>query len=152
MRLSQRIKEVSNLPTTDLVLALTGEPVGLGSTRKVFEVKDFPRYVVKIEMGTYNWQNILEWENWQMWRDYEPVAKYLAPCRFISKYGDVIIQDRVKHEGQYPEKLPEFLTDIKKTNFGFIGKKFVCCDYATIMVNPRMRQRKIKWKETTLST
>lgn len=43
-----------------------------------------------------------------------------------------MIQKRVEHRKRkdYPKYIPAVFTDTKLKNFGWIGDRFVCCDYS----------------------
>ena len=45
-----------------------------------------------------------------------------------------------------PEKVPAFLTDIKKRNFGDYEGRVVCVDYAMTIPNPSTRMKAVDWR------
>lgn len=76
------------------------------------------------------------------------IARWLAPCEFLSPDGRILLQRRVERVTQaykMPEKLPTFLTDFKKENFGWLDGKLVCIDYSITIPNPSMRLKKVNW-------
>lgn len=103
-----------------------------GISRRVFVLATDPTKVVKVEEYAGRFQNVIEWETWQQLRETK-YAAYLAPCHFISPCGIVLIQERVSPlppEREH-EKLPDFLTDFKRQNYGLLDGRVVCCDYGT---------------------
>ena len=127
---------------------LCGEKIGRGISRTVFECKLMPDMVVKVESEDYRtFQNVLEQRFWDYHKDAKHIAKWLAPCHFLSPDGRVLIQSRVSplREGEFPEKLPAFFTDTKRNHFGKFGKQIVCCDYALTVYNPSMKMIKAAW-------
>ena len=122
-----------------------GDLLGEGLSRKVYVCKLNSHYVVKIEAGGGSFQNIAEWDTWS-WLSTEPaMARWLAPCEFISTCGMMLIQRRVEpiRRGELPKKLPAFLTDIKLDNFGMLHGKVVCCDYGTIGASVRRAPKRM---------
>lgn len=50
--------------------------------------------------------------------------------------------------GSYPDRMPAFLTDMKRTNYGLIGKQVVCHDYGTnllMQMGLTKRMKKADW-------
>lgn len=124
---------------------LCGEYLGGGQYRDVFELKfNTKDFVVKIETLKYRrFNNVKEWEIWQLVEGYqgeaeENITSWFAPCEQISNNGRILIQRRTKDfyikEDKLPEKIPNFFTDVKPENFGWIGNKLVCHDYADVLL------------------
>lgn len=113
--------------------AICGKRIGMGSSRKVYVLKQNPEYVVKIERYTAygDFTNVMEWRNWLNYKDWKFLGPWLAPCATINVTGTVLIQRRVEFRARkfYPKYIPAFFTDLKLQNFGFIGDQFVCIDY-----------------------
>lgn len=113
---------------------LCGEYIGEGNSRIVFDCTILPEYVVKIQKENSNHDNINEWEMyWSV--AYQDKKKWLAECKWLSNNGRILIQKKArpitdKNKKNIPELIPAFLTDMKFSNYGFIGKQFVCFDYA----------------------
>lgn len=131
---------------------LCGKQLGEGIHRKVFECRLRDDLVVKVEDDGENfWRffaNAHEMRFWNDHRDYQPVAKWLAPCRYLSPDGRILLQDRcesITRAYELPEKMPSFLTDFKRENFGWLGGNLVCLDYATAIPNPNIRLKKAHW-------
>ncbi|ABF63541.1 hypothetical protein TM1040_0808 [Ruegeria sp. TM1040] len=132
----------------DVFRMLCGEMLGSGAAREVFECAYDPSLVVKIENAAGSFQNIAEWQMWWDAQHIPHAAEWLAPCVSISPCGIVLIQKRTTPAKRYPEKLPAWLTDTKRTNYGMIGKRFVCHDYGVhLMCNSGLskRKRKVEW-------
>ena len=133
---------------SDVFRMLCGDHIGSGAGRHVYECAYDPSVVVKIETEAGSFQNITEWN---LWRDAEFIphaAAWLAPCIKISPCGIVLIQKKTTTPKKYPDKVPAWLTDTKRTNYGMIGKRFVCHDYGVnLMCNSGLskRLRKVEW-------
>ena len=112
----------------DLADLICGPLLGRGVARRVFEHALDRDLVVKVEEDARSFQNILEWEIWDVVKD-GPYAKWFAPCRHISASGVVLLQDRVAPVTAFPARIPDFFTDLKLANFGKLRGKFVACDY-----------------------
>lgn len=139
----------SNTVATDLLRAFCGEVVGSGVARTVYECTVRPDLVVKVETVSASFQNVMEWELWQKFKDNKSVSKWLAPCELMSPCGTVMVQHRTTPlaRDRYPAKLPEFLTDQKWSNYGMIGDRFVCHDYGMIRARVQLQMLKTEWKE-----
>lgn len=124
-----------------------GDYIGGGAARAVYECTIRPDLVVKIEAPSQSFQNALEWEFWRRTYKLKDVRRWLAPCVSISACGSVLLQERTTPipEGKYPEKLPKFLTDIKRVNFGRLGRRTVCHDYAIVVAEFSLTMRKADW-------
>lgn len=136
------------LALTDGFNTLCAEQIGSGLYRNVFAMRFNPALVVKIENEpSRRWCNVLEWTLWQDWQDYDAVARWLAPCRHLSDGGHVLIMDRTRAAlaTELPRTLPAFLTDVKPANYGFIGNRFVCHDYAFTVTEMRQSRRRVSW-------
>ena len=115
-----------------LIDLLLGEKIGQGCHRIVYEHETNKDWVVKIQ-NSQEWSNIVEYEIWKtiMWTKYK---KWFAECFYISRNGKAMIQQKVEPITKYnehliPDKIPYFFTDVKASNFGFIGEQLVCHDY-----------------------
>lgn len=122
-----------------------GKKLNSGCTRVVYEFKPDRRYVVKIQYKDGHLHNSAEFLMWDSnWCS--PFQDMLAPCLWISNSGRILIQRRVsfRQKYRYPDTLPSCFNDHKFTNYGWIGKRFVCCDYAGLKIKMG-RLRKINW-------
>lgn len=128
--------------TRQVVNDLCGEMLGSGQHRDVYECRVDRRYVVKVERdpGVAVFANVTEWRNYMNLKDWRFVGPWLAPCILINQTGQVLLQERVSWEGKrrkdYPLYVPGVFTDLKLGNFGWIGDRFVCCDYAYLRHAP----------------
>ena len=124
--------------------------IGRGIGREVYVLETDPTKIVKIEIGSQSFQNVIEWETWDKLED-TPHAKWLAPCRHISPCGIVLIMDRTQplRPGEEPDRMPAWLNDHKRSNYGRLGKRVVCHDYGTnLLLNHgafNSRMRKVEW-------
>ena len=138
---------------------LCDERLGYGMSRQVFSCRLAPECVVKVEEAAGRFQNVIEWETWQRVKD-TPASRWFAACRWISPNGTLLVMERTRPPApaEYPDSLPAFLCDFKRTNYGMAkatdrhGKPdqewFVCHDYGThLMFENGMtkRMRKVEW-------
>ena len=135
----------------DLLRLVCGEVIDSGIGRTVYRCNLRPDLVLKFETESQSFQNVLEWDNWISFGDDPRVGPWLAPCVFISACGTVLAMERTiaPREKDYPEKLPAFLTDTKRRNYGMLNGKFVCHDYGIVNFTPPTRLRKADWWGTS---
>lgn len=126
---------------------MCGEYIGGGLYRNVFRSRLNPDEVIKVEMEGGCFSNVHEWEVWQQVQFAPALAKWFAPCKFISPAGSVMIQARTTPcaKKDLPEKVPGFLTDLKVENWGWLGDRVVCHDYGNILIGVDKRLKKVKW-------
>ena len=144
---------MSNVETfEDAFNFLCHEVLGQGVHRKVFTCRFREDLVVKVEdngdHAMRSFANVREFDFYNYWRDYEPVARWLAPCEYLSPDGRIMLQKRVDpipSDFKLPDMLPSFLTDHKKTNFGIYEGRLVCVDYATVIHAKNIKPRKAYW-------
>lgn len=133
----------------DFFYYMCAELLGTGQFRDVYVLRSNPKWVLKFETGSQSFSNIREWDTWNDSEHMGPeVRKWLAPCKSISPCGTVLMQRRTTPAKIYPEKIPTWMTDTKKSNFGMIGRQFVAHDYGNHLIcNSGMtkRLRKAKW-------
>lgn len=131
--------------------SVCGPLIGTGLYRDVYVLKQFPDYVVKIERNPSKgmFENVMEWRNYIQHHSWKFLGPWLAQCVTINKTGEVLIQRRVNWEGKrrkdYPKYIPAFFTDLKLKNFGWVGDKFVCCDYAFLVLGVPVKNKYAKW-------
>lgn len=128
---------------------LLGYELARGYYRAVYVCVTRPECVVKVELQERKFCNIREWDAWGRVRgtDHE---RWFAPCEWISPGGTIMLMRRTMPQGEYPDKVPYYFSDIKASNFGFIGKNLVCHDYAGHLMMEyglTKRMRKATWKE-----
>lgn len=125
---------------------MCGDLLGSGASRDVYVFAPDPRFVIKIETGAQSFSNIREWDLWHDAQHMGPeVSKWLAPCVAISACGTVLQQRRTRPAKTFPDKIPVWMTDTKRQNFGLIGNRFVAHDYGNHLVcnsglSPRLRK------------
>lgn len=133
----------------DLHHLLCGDFLGEGVNRKTYRCNIAPQYVIKVSDEHHQWQNVNEWEVY--WYASKVMAKWLAPCRFISPSGRYLIQDYVEpvRREELPKTLPRFLVDQKQENFGMLNGHLVARDYGTMvaMIDRIKGRRKANWNE-----
>lgn len=133
----------------ELFWTIAGERLGYGMSRTAYEAKILPNAVIKTEENSGKFQNIIEWETWNEVKG-SPFEKWFAPCLHISACGSVLIMARTARPNpdQYPELMPAFLTDFKRTNYGMLDGRLVCHDYGTNMLmrtGMTKRMKKVEW-------
>jgi hypothetical protein len=117
--------------------------IGQGMSRKVFSSTLMPNVVVKVEEDAKQFQNIVEWETWQRVKNTD-ASRWFAQCIEISADGKVLVMERTvpPQESEYLAKMPAYLVDFKRENYGVVTsgpqctgkgtKRFlVCHDYGT---------------------
>lgn len=113
---------------------LCDEEIGSGASRVTYSSKLLPQSVIKVEDRANHFQNVVEWELWKRAVDLG-ISGWFAECQHISSDGLILVQERTRPAApsEYPKKVPAFLGDFKRSNFGMVptrGKdKFVCHDY-----------------------
>lgn len=132
---------------------LCGKQLGSGIHRDVYECRIRPDLVVKVENSLQGeWRSFANVQEHQFWTDneYAPaVAKWLAPCEYLSPDGRISLQRRARPVQQgdaLPDKLPSFLTDLKDENFGWLDGQLVAVDYAMTITTASTRLRKADWR------
>jgi len=140
----------------ELAAVMVGKRLGVGVYRKVYVNRFDPTTVIKIEENGKGFCNVKEWEVWEAFIDTAPTKKFLAPCRFISPCGTILIQDRtwpIMTE-DLPKKIPSFINgDLKSENWGWLkygkpGKMVrrpVCHDYGGFLIGDPLRLVKADW-------
>lgn len=139
---------LDTFPTTasrDLMYLFVGERIGCGMSRVVYECSQDKDCVIKHEEKIGHFQNVIEWEIWNMVVGTE-LEKWFAPCISISHNGLFLIQKKIGPIAfnKYPEKVPAFFGDMKYKNFGMYNKHFVVCDYGNYMGREIFTKRMIK--------
>lgn len=132
------IGDLSDGVLRELMYLFVGEKIGDGSARKVYSLRQDDTKVVKIETGSSSFQNIIEWEIWTRFKNNTRVAKWLAPCHWISASGTHLIMSKCDNlrSNEIPKKVPKFLIDHKPDNFGLLDGKVVCRDYGLLGLTP----------------
>lgn len=128
---------------------ICGDLLGEGVARKVYSCMLNDAYVVKIERKARSFQNVAEWDTWSWAKGSPRHARWLAPCALISPCGAVMAQRKVVplRPEELPTRLPAWLCDLKRENFGLLDGKVVCCDYGT--VNSAIRDASTKLVKAT---
>jgi len=117
---------------SDFTDLFVGAHIGQGTSRSVYEYRLNPKWIIKIDRSG-QFCNVSEWDIWHNYKHIPEYAKFLAPCIHLSSCGRVMIQERtkpVKNIKDLPKEIPNFFSDFKIQNWGMIGKRFVCHDYA----------------------
>ena len=129
---------------------LCGDLLGRGLHRAVFRCRLRDGWVVKVEAGEQRrFANVLEYEFWQQVQYQEDVARWLAPCGELSPDGRLLLQrraDPLPLGFKFPPKMPKFLTDLKRSNFGLWKGNLVCIDYAFTISEASLDMRRAQWR------
>lgn len=142
-----------HFPTTtgrDLAAMMLDRQIGVGQYREVWSTELNAGRVLKLEGGTGQFSNVLEWEVWQAIKETKH-ARWFAPCYAISPCGIWLLQHRTEPMvdiTKLPKQVPAFFTDLKLSNWGFIDNRFVCHDYGNnlLMENGMThRMRRANW-------
>lgn len=124
--------------------------IGSGIHRDVFECRLNDKWVVKVE-NDLPWRYFANVHEMKFWNDNQycdAIKKWLAPCEYLSPDGLLLVQHRcqpLRDSDKLPDKLPAFLTDVKKDNWGILDGKLVCFDYALNIPSPSIRLKKADW-------
>lgn len=150
----------------DLMMCSLGTRLSNGCFRDVYAHTLNSELVLKIEYGHdrkdeydtgvnnsfCNVQEFLLWQGIQYLKGpLEWVKQWFAPIEWISPGGHILCMQRTYEmpEKERPEMIPDFLWDVKKENFGWIGDQFVCHDYAHVHAfasySKKMRKVKHLW-------
>lgn len=123
---------------------MSGKHLGCGISRDVFEHPTDISKVIKVENSVSYFQNVKEWEVWDLFQFCEKTSIWLAPCHAISENGTFLIMDKVEdaRPSEIPATLPSFLRDHKLENFGMLNGKFVCRDYGFLDFDLKLTRKK----------
>lgn len=131
----------------DLFHLLCDQQIGYGIARTVWSSRVLPSSVIKVEENAGSFQNVAEWQVWEAVKGTQ-FERWFAPCEWISANGSVLIQAKTVPALKYPERLPVFLTDTKRANYGLYKGRFVCHDYGKHLLlenGMTRRERKVEW-------
>lgn len=128
---------------------LCGKLLGEGIHRTVYECRIRPDLVVKVESAEQrHFANVVESKFYDDHEYVQQIVCWLAPVEYLSPDGRILLQRRcrpIADDDRLPDKLPAFLSDIKRNNFGWLDGRLVCVDYAMTIPNPSVRMRKADW-------
>lgn len=134
----------------ELLALLCDQRLGHGMTREVFRLYTDPSKVIKFELESGHFQNVLEYQVWDHVKDAEKFAKWFAPCHYISHCGRILVQSYAEPLAAIalPAEVPAFFTDLKPSNWGHIKGQPVAVDYGKHLMLERgmtTRMRKADW-------
>lgn len=117
-------------------------------SRDVYVWTPDPTLVLKLEVG-YKHQNVIEYETWWELKD-TPAEKWLAPCVWMSHCGQALLMKRTEpmRSSDDVERMPVWLSDHKRQNYGIYDGRLVCHDYGTNLLMYRGAQMKATHKVT----
>lgn len=135
----------------DLLDLCTDKAISQGSTRSVYKSALAADEVLKFETSARRFQNILEWETWQIVQYFPKHKRWFVPCVSISDCGTILIQKYARdlEESELLAELPVYFADIKRENFGMFNGQVVCRDYGNTFLIDRgfntTRMKKADW-------
>lgn len=142
---------------TDLITSLIGEKLGQGSYRAVYQHNWDKDWVIKIEPKSTD-SNVTEFMLWDevngLCGDLSWVRNWFAPVLWMSPNGKVLCMQKTTEypknkKLERPREIPDFFSDVKWDNFGWINNRFVCHDYGFICrfikYDKKMRKIKNQW-------
>lgn len=135
----------------EFITSVLGKELGEGIGRRVFESNwenGSAKFVIKVEDCSPGlFQNVNEWTTWAHVKG-SKWARHFAPCEWISSCGSVLIMRRTAPPLKFPPKMPVFLSDFKRANYGMLGGRLVCHDYGTnVLMSYGLtdRTKKVEW-------
>lgn len=139
---------------SDLFDFVCAANISNGNSRSVYNCQFDKTVVIKIERPDtdkgFGFFNVSEWDIWNNMKKYKTYLKFLAPCFRISGCGRILVQAKtipIKKE-QLPKLIPYWMADTKLENWGSIGKRIVCHDYANHKLFADIEDKKLikpKW-------
>ena len=150
----------------DMIMCLLGPEISNGLYRAVYEHALDSTKVIKVEYGyerreahdSISQNSFCNVQEFLLWREIEGltgnlewVKNWFAPIHWISPGGHIMCMEKTHPlpDKDRPNEIPRFMSDVKQANFGWIGDKFVCHDYAHINVlttySKKMRTLKDVW-------
>ena len=125
--------------TDGLLSLLVGDFIGSGVSRDVYINPLNNKQVVKIAKNVLGVvSNTKEFDLWGEVSGFRGnlqwVKDWFCPVVHISDNGSVLIMERTfeRPTRKFPDEVPDFMSDVCNLNFGWLGSKFVCHDYADI--------------------
>lgn len=133
----------------ELLALLCDQRLGHGMTREVFRFYPDPTLVIKFELESGHFQNVLEYQVWDSVQ-HTKFAKWFAPCMYISHCGRIMLQKYAEPiaASALPAEVPAFFTDLKIGNWGVYNKQPVAVDYGKHLMLERgmsSRMRLADW-------
>ena len=124
------LKDIHYTVQLDLNDLIVGDHIASGFYRKVYNYHPDSRCVIKLETtDSSHFHNANEWTFWNEMKETK-WAKWLAPCCSISSNGTCLIQVRTTPlVGNMPKKIPNFMNDTKRGNWGMLEGRPVLHDY-----------------------
>lgn len=126
-------RDIGGMLFSGLFDCVAGPFIGEGCQRRVYETNELfaTPMVIKIAREDGKYQNMAEYETWITAKDSKN-AKWLAPVHYVADNGSVLIMARtspVSETDRMPRRVPSFLTDLKRDNWGWLDGRLVCHDY-----------------------
>ena len=143
-------KTFNNPTAEDFFRTFAGDRIGNGVYRCVYEYLPDASLVLKVETDPHSFANIIENRTWNNVKDHK-IAKFFAPCIFISPRGQFLIQKRTRAlDGRnMPKKIPALIDDTHTDNWGIFENRVVCHDYGnqmTLKASILQPMKQAKWR------
>lgn len=129
------IEEYGTAVRLDIIKHFLGDLVSRGTARDVFVFND--EYVLKVENKERSFQNVNEHRVWEEVKNTK-WSKWFAPIQNISPCGILVVQRKVKpleSINDLPSHIPNFFTDLKLSNYGWLDGEFVAIDYGLTLLD-----------------
>lgn len=122
--------KINEVAIDDFIDFFCGDFISSGTFRDVYEYKQNPMLVIKVDRSN-TFENIAENLTWCHVSHNKKVARWFAPIHGISATGRIILQERTQlYDPTKNWRIPDFFDDLQQCNFGLLGGKLVCHDYA----------------------
>ena len=112
------------------------EPIGHGTARVAYCLKNDPNSIVKKSVGSRHYSNILEWSIWLAAADHPELRSILGQCHCLSESGKYLVMERLDDINAEDYKLipdvPVWFNDRKPSAFGKSGGVIKIRDYGMI--------------------
>lgn len=97
-KVTKIMQSYGNISLKGAMKYFCGKQLNYGCSRKVYEFKHDPHYVVKLEYTDDSFNNVKEWLIWCEIMGCEAIAKWFAPMVTINAIGNVALQERVQFD------------------------------------------------------
>lgn len=130
--------------TNGLFEFMAGREIGRGDHRTVYAFKPNTNLVLKYEHNPGRC-NAMEYEFFRAAIGSE-AEKWLAPVIDISPCSRWLLMARTEPVLNYPDRIPVFLNDMNRANYGLYEGRFVCHDYGSApFFSHQTKMKKAEW-------
>lgn len=139
------IEDLSPSVLREFMFFMTGDKIGNGASRIVFDHPHDKTKVIKMENRADTFHNVREWQIWQDFQHVPSITRWLAPCHHISHSGTFLVMSKTSPLLKVPKMVPKFCTDHKMANYGMYKGRLVCHDYGHLIITLDEKMR--KWND-----